>query len=80
MALLEELAEKLAADVMETQNRLGAPAERLYVEVGNYIGTSSPSLQEAFMTACRLHLAEQRGRKFFDQRAAALAEAGTSGK
>lgn len=76
MALLDELAEKLAADVMEAQNRLGPSAERLYVEVGNYIGTSSPSLQEAFMTACRLHLSEQRGRRFFDERVAALS-AGT---
>ena len=74
MGLLEELAEKLASDVMEVQNRHGESAERLYMEVGNYIGTSSPSLQEAFMTACRLHLAEQRGRKFFDERVAALAK------
>ena len=72
MALLDELAEKLAADVMEAQTRLGPSAERLYVEVGNYIGTSSPSLQEAFMTACRLHMAADRGRDFFETRLKAL--------
>lgn len=72
MALLDELAEALAADVMAAQRELGEKAERLYVEVGNYIGTSSPSLQEAFMTACRLHLSEQRGREFFENRFKAL--------
>jgi len=72
MALLDDLAEKLAADVMQAQHELGEKAERLYVEVGNYIGTSSPSLQEAFMTACRLHLSEQRGRTFFETRLKAL--------
>ena len=72
MALIDELAEKLAADVMEAQRALGPDADRLYVEVANYIGTSSPSLQEAFLTACRLHLSEQRGRSFFERRLAEL--------
>ena len=72
MALLEELAEALAADVMAAQREFGEKAERLYVEVGNYIGTSSPSLQEAFMTACRLHMAADRGRDFFETRLKAL--------
>jgi len=75
MALLDELAEKLAADVMAAQHELGPKAERLYVEVGNYIGTASPSLQEAFMTACRLHLSELRGREFFENRVQALKKA-----
>lgn len=70
MALIDELAEKLAAEVMQAQFELGV--DRLYVEVGNHIGTSSPSLQEAFNTACRLHISAQRGRDFFDQRVAAL--------
>lgn len=72
MALLDELAEKLAADVMEAQRALGPKGERLFMEVGNYIGTSSPSLQEAFMTACRLHMAADRGRAFFESRLKAL--------
>lgn len=74
MALLDELAEKLAADVMEAQRALGPKGERLFMEVGNYIGTSSPSMQEAFMTACRLHMAADRGRAFFESRIKALNE------
>ncbi|MBC7143789.1 MAG: hypothetical protein H5U24_00120 [Thioclava marina] len=66
MALIDELAEKLAAETMEAMRKYGD--DRLFMEVGNYIGTSSPSLQEAFMTACRLHMAEQRGRDFFEKR------------
>lgn len=72
MALLEDLAEKLATDVMEAQRALGPKADRLYVEVGNYIGTSSPSFQEAFITACRLYMAADRGREFFESRLKAL--------
>lgn len=66
MALIDELAEKLAAETMEAMRKYND--DRLFMEVGNYIGTSSPSLQEAFMTACRLHLAEQRGRDFFERK------------
>ncbi len=72
MALLEDLAEALAADVMAAQRELGPSADRLFMEVANYIGTSSPSLQEAFLTACRLHMAADRGRDFFEARLKAL--------
>lgn len=66
MALIDELAEKLAAETMEAMRKYDN--DRLFMEVGDYIGTSSPSLQEAFMTACRLHMAEQRGRTYFEKR------------
>ena len=72
MALTEELAEALARDVIAAQRDLGEKADRLFMEVGNYIGTSSPSMQEAFMTACRLHMAADRGRDFFETRLKAL--------
>lgn len=75
MALLEELAEKLAHDTMKAMDETGN--DRLWVDVGNYIGTSSPSLQEAYNTACRTHLAERRGRKFLEEQIAkALAAKG----
>ncbi|WP_223638052.1 hypothetical protein [Rhodobacter sp. TJ_12] len=74
MALLDELAEALATEVMEAQKELGPKADRLFMEVGNHIGTSSPSFQEAFMTACRLHMAADRGREFFEARLKALKE------
>ena len=62
MALLDELADALAADTMAAMAELGD--DRLYMDVGKVIGTSSPSLQEAFMTSCRLRLSEQRGEAF----------------
>jgi hypothetical protein len=52
--------------VIEAQKELDE--DRFYIDIGNYIGTSSPSLQEAFMTACRLRLAELRGRTYFEKR------------
>ncbi|OCX67023.1 hypothetical protein BFP70_02290 [Thioclava sp. SK-1] len=72
MALVDQMAEKLAADVMQAQKELGPEADRLYVEVANFIGTSSPALEEAFLTACRVHLSEQRGRAFFEKKLKAL--------
>lgn len=74
MALLDDLADKLAADVMEAMERLGN--DRLYIDVGKVIGTSSPSLQEAFLTSCRLRLSEQRGRKFLEATLKATREGG----
>ncbi len=65
MALLDELADALAADTMAAMAELGD--DRLYMDVGKVIGTSSPSLQEAFMTSCRLRLSEQRGRAYLEQ-------------
>ena len=73
MALIDELAEKLAHEVIAAQQELDE--DRLFMEVGNYIGTSSPSLQEAFMTACRLKMAEIRGRTFFEKRLGELRKA-----
>ena len=46
--------------------------DRLWVDVGNYIGTSSPSLQEAYNAACRIYLAERRGRKYLEDKIARL--------
>ena len=72
MALTEELAEALARDVIAAQRELGDKADRLFMEVGNFIGSSSPSMQEAFMTACRAYMAADRGRDFFETRLKAL--------
>jgi hypothetical protein len=64
MSLADDLADALAADVMAAMARLGN--DRLYMDVGKVLGTSSPSLQEAFLTSVRLRLAEARGRKFLE--------------
>lgn len=70
MSLIEDLAEKLAADTMAAMDAHGD--DRLWVDVGNYIGTSSPSLQEAYNAACRIYLAERRGRKYLEDKIARL--------
>jgi protein-arginine kinase len=70
MALIDELAEKLALDTMKAMEETGN--DRLWIDVGNFIGTSSPSLQESFNTACRSFLAERRGRQFLEDQIARL--------
>ena len=65
MALLDELADALAFDTMEAMKEFDD--DRFFMEVGKVIGTSSPSLQEAFLTSVRLRMAEARGRKFLEQ-------------
>lgn len=65
MALLEDLADSLAADVMQAMAEL--QNDRLYLDVSKVLGTSSPSMQEAFLTSIRLRMAAARGRTFFDE-------------
>ncbi|MBK5946279.1 hypothetical protein CCR83_07475 [Rhodobacter veldkampii DSM 11550] len=75
MALIDDLAEALADDTLLAMDNLSN--DRLYLEVAKAIGALSPSLQEAFLTACRLRLAEQRGRRFLEATLRA-AETGTA--
>lgn len=64
MRTIEDLADALARDVLDNQDQLGD--DRFYDKVARVIGTSSPTLQEAFMTAVRIRLAERRGRAFLE--------------
>lgn len=68
---LSKLAAKLAEDVLEVQKVSGE--NRLYIELGDIIGAASQTLEEAFMTECRIRLAEQGARKFLDAKIAQLA-------
>ena len=65
MALIDELADALAFDTMEAMKELDD--DRFFMEIGKVLGTSSPSLQEAFLTSIRLRMAEARGRSFLEQ-------------
>ncbi len=38
--------------------------DRFYVEVGELLGASSQTLEEAFLTEVRVRLAERKARKF----------------
>lgn len=60
MSSIEKLAEKLADDVLEAQIELGN--DRLFVEIGNVLAAASQTLEEAFLTECRIRLAERKAR------------------
>lgn len=72
MSVVEDLADKLAQDVIKAMDALGD--ENLPDEVANVLGASSPSSEEIFRAAVRIRLAERRARTFLkDHVEAALA-------
>lgn len=58
----QAMANKLAEDCIAVQNEVGN--DRLFMEVGQVLGSSSQTLEEAFLTAVRTRMAEKAGRKF----------------
>jgi hypothetical protein len=76
MSVVEELADRLASDVLAAQDELGD--DRFYEKVAKVIGDLSPTTQEAFMTAIRVRLAEKRGRAFLDATVNAKRTGGTA--
>lgn len=69
MAVLDDLADQLAVDVLKAQEELGD--DRFYEKVSKVLGELSPTTQEAFMTSIRIRLAERRGRDFLERALAA---------
>lgn len=69
MSLIDELAQGLARDTLAAMDELND--DRYYERVARVIGELSPTLQEAFMTAMRISLAERRGREFLNRTLAA---------
>ncbi|MHA6267830.1 hypothetical protein [uncultured Aliiroseovarius sp.] len=65
MDLLEQVADALAKDVLEAERLTGN--EELVVEIKKTVGSSSTTLEEAFMTAIRIRRAEARGRDLLKQ-------------
>ena len=63
---LENLASKLAEDTMKVMDETGQ--DRFYVEVGELLGASSQSLEEAYLTEIRVRLAERKARQFVIKR------------
>ncbi|MEM6342118.1 MAG: hypothetical protein AAF729_13305, partial [Pseudomonadota bacterium] len=57
-----ELANKLAEECLAVQREVGD--ERLFMEVGTVIGASSQTLEEAFLTAIRTRMANDKAREF----------------
>jgi len=66
----EELADRLACDVIEAADLMDD--ESLAAEIARLMGASSTTMEEAFMTAVRVRLAEKRGRKFLEDRVRAF--------
>ncbi|SIS49218.1 hypothetical protein [Phaeovulum vinaykumarii] len=69
MALIEDLADQLAADTMTAMREMGD--DQLYMQVSKVLGASSQTLQEAFLTSIRIRQAEVRARQFLEQTIAA---------
>ncbi len=65
MPLLEELADGLAKRAAEIADR--TQDDNLERRIADEIGASSPTLEEAFLTAMRIRRAEARGHRLLDK-------------
>lgn len=65
MALLEDLTDKLADDTLNAVDDTGD--ETLIRRVAAELGTSSPTMEESFMTSIRFRSAERRARRFLEK-------------
>jgi len=66
VAILDDLADTLAREALELAEQLDD--DRLIDEMARAIGESSPTTQEAFMTAVRIRRALGRGRAVMDRK------------
>ncbi len=64
-----EMANKLAEECLAVQTEIGE--DRLFMKMGDVLGASSQTLEEAFLTAIRTRMANDQGRKFLAQTLAA---------
>lgn len=64
MPLLEDIADGLAREAIRLSDEAGD--ERIVDEVAKLIGTSSPTVEEAFRTAVRIRRAEQRAARLME--------------
>ncbi len=60
------MANKLAEECLAVQAETGE--DRLFMEVGDVLGASSQTLEEAFLTAIRTRMANDKGRAFLARR------------
>ena len=59
---VQQMANKLAEECIAVQKEIGN--DRLFMEVGQVLGASSQTLEEAFLTAVRTRMANTQGRQF----------------
>jgi hypothetical protein len=69
MSVLQDMADKLADDVLAAEAELGD--DRFYEKVAQVLAAASPTFQEAYITSIRVRLAERRGRAFLERALAA---------
>ncbi|MEL7166550.1 MAG: hypothetical protein AAFY52_11595 [Pseudomonadota bacterium] len=60
-----DMANKLAEECLAVQREVGD--DRLFMKVGEVLGASSQTLEEAFLTAVRTRMANDAGRRFLAQ-------------
>ncbi|GAA4217174.1 hypothetical protein J4E08_11605 [Sagittula sp. NFXS13] len=78
MSVVDELADKLAQDVIKAMDALGD--ENLPDQVAAVLGASSPSSEEIFRAAVRIRLAERRARSFLTDHVQRALEAKKKGE
>jgi hypothetical protein len=64
VSVLEDMGDALARDVIAAMEELGD--ERFFDKVSKVLLDASPTMQEAFLTAYRVRVAEKRGRAFIE--------------
>ncbi|SEN41482.1 hypothetical protein SAMN04488103_10518 [Gemmobacter aquatilis] len=69
MSVTDDLSDALARDVLQAMDEMGN--DRFYLEVAKMLGSLSPSMEDGFLTAMRVRLAERRGREFLEKKLAA---------
>ncbi|MEO0936654.1 MAG: hypothetical protein AAFY38_00705 [Pseudomonadota bacterium] len=75
--VVTEMANKLAEDCLAVQEKTGQ--DRLFMELGDVLGASSQTLEEAFLTAVRTRMAERQGRAFLARKLKAHLAAAENG-
>lgn len=78
MSVLDDMGDALARDVIAAMEELGD--ERFYDKISKILLDASPTMQEAFLTAYRVRVAEKRGRAFIDAALKAKREGGSGPK
>jgi len=66
MSTVLEMADSLADECIAIQKEIGN--DRMFMEVGQLIGASSQTLEEAFLTAVRTRMAEKQARDFLAEK------------
>ncbi len=64
MSVIEDMGDALAQQVIAAMAELGD--DRFYDKVSKVLLDASPTMQEAFLTAFRVRVAEKRGRDFIE--------------